>query len=50
MNDDGSMARMKDLVKFCKKHNRRMSSIKDLIEYKLKQDKFVKCIKVDEVN
>ena len=26
-----------------------MSSIKDLIEYKLKQDKFVKCIKVDEV-
>ena len=49
MNDDGSMARMKDLVKFCKKHNLRMSSIKDLIEYKLKQDKFVKCIKVDEV-
>lgn len=49
MNDDGSMARMKDLVKFCKKHNLRMSSIKDLIEYKLKEDKFVKCIKVDEV-
>ena len=49
MNDDGSMARMKDLVKFCKKHNLKMSSIKDLIEYKLKQDKFVKCIKVDEV-
>ena len=50
MNDDGSMARMRDLVKFCKKHNLKMSSIKDLIEYKLKQDKFVKCIKVDEVN
>ncbi len=49
MNDDGSMARMKDLVRFCKKHNLKMSSIKDLIEYKLKQDKFVKCIKVDEV-
>ena len=26
-----------------------MSSIKDLIEYKLKKDKFVKCIKTDDV-
>ena len=49
MNDDGSMARMSDLIKFCKKHNLKMSSIKDLIEYKLKKDKFVKCIKTDDV-
>ncbi len=49
MNDDGSMARMKDLVKFSKKHNLKISSIKDLIEYKLKKDKFIKRIKVDEV-
>ena len=41
MNDDGSMARYNDLVKFCKRHNLKMSSIKDLIEYKLKKDKFV---------
>ena len=50
MNDDGSMARMKDLIKFCNKHKLKMSSIKDLIEYKLQKDKFVKCIKTDDVN
>ncbi len=49
MNDDGSMARFNDLVKFCKKHKLKMSSIKDLIEYKLKKDKFVKCIKTDNL-
>ena len=50
MNDDGSMARYNDLVKFCKRHNLKMSSIKDLIEYKLKKDKFVRCIKTDELS
>ena len=33
MNDDGTMARLNDLVKFCRKHKLKMSSIKDLIEY-----------------
>lgn len=50
MNDDGSMARFNDLKKFCIMHNLKMSSIKDLIEYKLKKDKFVKCIKVDDLH
>ena len=49
MNDDGSMARFNDLVKFCKKHKLKMSSIKDLIEYKLKKDKFIKRIKTDDL-
>ena len=49
MNDDGSMARFDDLVKFCKRHKLKMSSIKDLIEYKLKKDKFVECVKSDEI-
>ena len=49
MNDDGSMARLNDLKKFCRKHKLKMSSIKDLIEYKLKKDKFVKCVKVEEI-
>lgn len=44
MNDDGSMARLDDLIKFCKLHNLKMSSIKDLIEYRLKKEKFVKCV------
>ena len=47
MNDDGTMARFNDLVKFCKKHKLKMSSIKDLIEYRLKKEKFVRCIKTD---
>lgn len=50
MNDDGSMARFNDLIKFCKKHKLRMSSIKDLIEYKLKKDKFIKSIKTETLN
>ncbi len=49
MNDDGSMARFDDLIKFCKKHKLKMSSIKDLIEYKLKKDKFINCIKTDNL-
>ena len=42
MNDDGTMARLNDLVKFCKTHKLKMSSIKDLIEYKVKKEKLVK--------
>ena len=49
MNDDGTMARFDDLVKFCKKHKLKMSSIKDLIEYRLTKEKFVKCIKTDSI-
>ena len=49
MNDDGTMARFDDLVKFCKKHKLKMSSIKDLIEYKLKKEKLVKCIRIDDL-
>ena len=49
MNDDGTMARYDDLVKFCKKHKLKMSSIKDLIEHRLKKEKFVKCIKSDNI-
>ena len=50
MNDDGSMARFNDLIKFCKRHKLKMSSIKDLIEYKLKKDKFIKGIKLETLN
>ena len=36
INDDGSMARIDDLVNFSKKHDVAIGTIKDLIEYKLK--------------
>ena len=34
MNDDGTMARVPDLVEFCKKHDLKMIMIKDLVEYR----------------
>ena len=49
MNDDGTMARFDDLKKFCKKHKLKMSSIKDLIEYKVKKEKLVKCVRIEDL-
>ncbi len=41
MNDDGTMARMPQLVEIAKEHNLKIISIKDLIEYRLKQESLV---------
>ncbi|MBL8026375.1 MAG: bifunctional 3,4-dihydroxy-2-butanone-4-phosphate synthase/GTP cyclohydrolase II [Fibrobacteres bacterium] len=41
MNEDGSMARLKDLAKFNKRHNLKMVSIKDLIEYRFRTEKLI---------
>lgn len=41
MNDDGSMARLPDLVKFAKKHNLKVATIADLIAYRRKVDNLV---------
>ena len=35
INDDGTMARLEDLLKFSKKHDIRIGAIKDLIQYRL---------------
>lgn len=50
MNDDGTMARMDDLVKFSKKHDIKIATIADLIEYRRKSEKLVTLIKVQEYN
>ncbi len=42
MSEDGTMARMPELVKFAKKFKLKMISIKDLIEYRRKTEKLVK--------
>lgn len=34
MNDDGTMARVDDLIPFCEKHDLKMISIEDMIEYR----------------
>lgn len=41
MKDDGTMARMPDLVLFAKKHNLKIAAIADLVAYRLRQDALV---------
>ena len=42
MNDDGTMARMPDLVKFAQYHGIKVGTIADLIEYRLRHDGLIK--------
>ncbi len=42
INDDGTMARLPDLVEFKKKHNMKLMSVASLIEYRLKRDSLIK--------
>jgi 3,4-dihydroxy 2-butanone 4-phosphate synthase/GTP cyclohydrolase II len=41
MNDDGTMARVPDLAKFCERHGLKMVTVADLIAYRRRQDKLV---------
>ena len=41
MNDDGSMARLPELIEVAKKFDFKIVSIKDLIEYRLKKDSLI---------
>ncbi len=41
MNDDGTMARVPQLIDFCKKYDLKMTTIADLIEYRLQQESLV---------
>ncbi|MEZ5850704.1 MAG: 3,4-dihydroxy-2-butanone-4-phosphate synthase [Hyphomicrobiaceae bacterium] len=53
MNDDGTMARMPDLVGFAQRHGLKIGTIEDLIAYRLKNDQIVKrtaTAKVDSVH
>ena len=42
MNDDGTMARLEDLVGFAKAHGLKIGAIEDLIAYRLQNDRVVK--------
>ncbi|MDB4339778.1 3,4-dihydroxy-2-butanone-4-phosphate synthase [Pelagibacteraceae bacterium] len=41
MNEDGRMARLKDLFKFSKKHKIKLASIEDIISYRLQSEKLI---------
>lgn len=43
MNEDGSMARMPELKKFCEKHNLKLCTVADLIEYRRRTEKLIEC-------
>jgi len=42
MNEDGSMARVPELLKFCEKHKLKIASISKLIEYRLQRESQIK--------
>ena len=41
MNDDGTMARLDDLVRFARKHDLKIGTIRDLIAYRMRNDHLV---------
>jgi 3,4-dihydroxy 2-butanone 4-phosphate synthase/GTP cyclohydrolase II len=41
MRDDGTMARVPDLIEFCKTHNLRMLTVAELIRYRLQHERYV---------
>jgi 3,4-dihydroxy 2-butanone 4-phosphate synthase/GTP cyclohydrolase II len=41
MNDDGTMARVKDLVPYCERHGLKMITVADLVEYRRRHEKLV---------
>ncbi|MFL5938048.1 MAG: 3,4-dihydroxy-2-butanone-4-phosphate synthase, partial [Gaiellaceae bacterium] len=41
MNDDGTMARTKDLVPYCERHGLKMITVADLVEYRRRTEKLV---------
>jgi 3,4-dihydroxy 2-butanone 4-phosphate synthase/GTP cyclohydrolase II len=50
MNDDGSMARLPQLLEFAAKHKLKIGTIRDLIHYRSENEKLVECVADREVS
>jgi 3,4-dihydroxy 2-butanone 4-phosphate synthase/GTP cyclohydrolase II len=48
MNDDGTMARVPQLVEFCRQHGLKLVTIRDLISYRMQHERYVR--RMAEVN
>ena len=48
MNEDGSMARVPELLTFCQKHNLKIASVAKLVEYRLQRESQIK--RLDTIN
>ena len=44
MNDDGTMARLDDLIPFARRHGLKIGTIADLIAYRHRNDRLVECV------
>lgn len=44
MNDDGTMARVPELIEFCKLHSLKMLTVAELIRYRMKNERYVQRI------
>ncbi len=42
MNEDGTMARVPDLIKFCETHGMKMVTVADLIRYRLQHERYIR--------
>ncbi len=42
MNDDGTMARVPDLVRFCEQHSLKMLTVAELIRYRLQHERYIR--------
>lgn len=49
LNEDGSMARRDDLQKFAQKHDLKMGTIEDLIEYRIRNEQSIRKLNEQEV-
>lgn len=44
MNDDGTMARMPDLIEFAEKHDLKIATVADIIAYRMRTESFVRIV------
>jgi 3,4-dihydroxy 2-butanone 4-phosphate synthase/GTP cyclohydrolase II len=44
MNEDGTMARVPDLIKFCEQHSLKMLTVAELIRYRLSHERYIRRI------
>ena len=49
LKDDGTMARLPDLIEFAQEHGLKIGTIRDLIQYRAENEKLVECVADKEV-
>lgn len=50
LKDDGTMARLPDLIEFAKEHDLKIGTIRDLIQYRSENEKLVECVADREID